>query len=56
MSQEIVNDLVELIGMLADCDRERDGVVIVPRDSVVEMLRGIIQEEWMRTGILGAVE
>jgi len=56
MSQEIVNDLVELIGMLADCDETLDDVVIVNRDGVIEALRGVIQAEWMRTGVLEAIE
>jgi len=56
MSQEIVNDLIELIGLLSECDETFEDVVVVNRDGIIEALRGVIQDEWMRTGILGAVE
>ena len=56
MSEGMVNELVEIIGTLAECDKSLDGVVIVNRDAVIEILRGVIQAEWMRTGVLEAVK
>ena len=56
MSDEMVSALTEIIGVLAECDETLDGVVIVNRDGVIEALRGVIQAEWMRTGVLELVE
>tara|TARA_R110001592_G_scaffold16685_6_gene70921 strand:+ start:3669 stop:3839 length:171 start_codon:yes stop_codon:yes gene_type:complete len=56
MSQEIVSRLIEVIGTLAECDVDINGVIVVNRDAVVEILRGVIQDEWMRTGVLAVVE
>ena len=56
MSNEMVNELMNIIGVLAECDETLDDVVIVNRDGVIEALRGIIQDEWMRTGVLAVVE
>ena len=56
MSDEMVGELTRLIGLLAECDETLDGVPVVNRDGVIEALRGVIQDEWMRTGVLEAVE
>ena len=56
MSDEMVSELTNIIGVLAECDETLDGVVIVNRDGVIEALRGVIQAEWMRTGVLELVE
>jgi len=56
MSDEMVSELTRLIGSLAECDETLDGVPVVNRDGVIEALRGVIQDEWMRTGVLEAVE
>jgi len=56
MSDEMVSALTNIIGLLAECDETLDDVVIVNRDGVIEALRGIIQDEWMRTGVLAVVE
>lgn len=57
MSTEMVSELTNFIGILAECDDTlENGIVIVSRDAVIESLRGVIQNEWMRTGVLGAVQ
>ena len=56
MSDDMVSELTQLIGTLAECDVDINGVIVVNRDAVVEILRGVIQDEWMRTGVLAVVE
>jgi|9_EtaG_2_1085328.scaffolds.fasta_scaffold16091_5 hypothetical protein len=56
MSDEMVSELTRIIGLLAECDETLDGVPVVNRDEVIEALRGVIQNEWMRTGVLAQLE
>ena len=57
MSEEMVNDLVNIIGLLDEAGVLNEAKVhVVNRDAVIEILRGIIQDEWMRTGVLAVVE
>ncbi len=55
MSDKIVNELVQFIGTLAEAGIDMDGVKVVNRDAVIEILRGVIQNEWLRTGVLKKV-
>ena len=56
MSDSMISALTNIIGVLAECDEDIDGVIVVNRDAVIEILRGVIQKEWMRTGVLAVVE
>ena len=52
MSDSMISALTNIIGVLAECDEDIDGVIVVNRDAVIEILRGIIQDELMSKGIL----
>jgi len=52
MSDSMISALTNIIGVLAECDEDIDGVIVVNRDAVIEILRGVIQDELMSKGIL----
>jgi len=56
MSDEMVSRLVQVIDTLDEAGVDIDGIIVVNRDAVIEILRGVIQDEWMRTGVLAVVE
>ena len=56
MSDEMISELTNFIGILSESGIVIDGAKFVNRDTVIEIMRGVIQNEWMRTGVLAVVE
>jgi hypothetical protein len=52
MSEQMVSELINIIGVLHESGTDIDGIIVVNSDAVIEVLRGVIQDEWLRTGVL----
>lgn len=51
MSEDMVNDVMQFMMTLHDMEEE-----LVNRVAVMDTLRGVVQDEWIRTGLLVPVE